>query len=448
MFIISSKTLLEKTLNVSSDSAGTKTYATASDLPITGVEAGTHAYVESVQQFYVFTGAAWFMIPASNQAPVITQQGGDHMLATDGTPTEVVLDGNDPDGFPVIWEHSVNYGTQGNSAIAQNGNTFTITPSTIASDNGTFGVTFTATDGVDTASSISYFTLAFEPMGTTYGWWGGGQLNSVIVSSVFRLQYSTDTSTPLARGSLTSTHRDFGATGNDNYGWFAGGYGTYSIVSRVEYSTDSSVASSRGPLLLSKYDCAATGNMNYGWHGGGYPYSASVHRIQYSADTNSSVSRGPLSLARYGLGATGNMNYGWFFGGNTPGFVTTVDRITFGSDTATASIRGPLTSSGVGYDGMSNDNYGWVHGDSRSYAQRITYASDTTTTSIRGNFTTNIYYAESTGDTNYGYVGGGSPATSKIERVDYSADTTNYIITTAFPGTYGYSSAATGGYPG
>ena len=40
-----------------------------------------------------------------------------------------------------------------------------------------------------------------------------------------------------------------GATGNNSYGWYAGGSGNATTVDRITYATDTATASARGPLL-------------------------------------------------------------------------------------------------------------------------------------------------------------------------------------------------------
>ena len=55
-----------------------------------------------------------------------------------------------------------------------------------------------------------------------------------------------------------------GATGNASYGWWAGGFNT-SIVDRIDYSSDTTTASARGSLSAKDYGSTATGNTSYGY---------------------------------------------------------------------------------------------------------------------------------------------------------------------------------------
>ncbi len=76
----------------------------------------------------------------------------------------LTLVASDPEGLPITWSYQVTSGSLGSTAtIVQSGNVFTITPSTNTDHAGTFGVTFTASDGVNLATAASTFTLSFQP---------------------------------------------------------------------------------------------------------------------------------------------------------------------------------------------------------------------------------------------------------------------------------------------
>lgn len=142
---------------------GITSYATAAELPLTGVDAGTQAFVEETNRFYVNSGDGWYNIALINQTPTITEGAPATVrLALDGTPTVITLVAEDPEGIPITWSYTVTSGTLGNTAtISQADNVFTITPSTDENDDGSFTVTFTASDGVNIASSSTEFELAF-----------------------------------------------------------------------------------------------------------------------------------------------------------------------------------------------------------------------------------------------------------------------------------------------
>jgi hypothetical protein len=230
-----------------------------------------------------------------------------------------------------------------------------------------------------------------------YGWFAGGLAipGFGVTSRTQRIEYTADTGTASARGSLSMDRESLAATGNDNYGWFVAGnspidgFGSQSRVDRIDYTIDTSVASIRGVLSSRKEQLAATGNANYGWFGGGFPGPlSSVDRIDYAVDTNSPVTRGPLSSARRYLAATGNSSYGWFGGGVISLYTSIVDRIDYVADTTAAVVRGPLSITRGQIGATGNTNYGWfgggTNGTNLSAVDRIDYAADTNTASARG----------------------------------------------------------------
>jgi hypothetical protein len=141
----------------------TEVYANTSNLPISSVSAGTLAYVESVSSLYFYSGSGWYKISVINTNPNITTgPDASYAFATDGTPIVLTLEAQDPEEVPIAWSYVVTSGVLGSTAtVQQEGNVFTITPSVNEVDAGTFSITFTASDGVNIATSVSAFTLLF-----------------------------------------------------------------------------------------------------------------------------------------------------------------------------------------------------------------------------------------------------------------------------------------------
>ena len=139
-------------------------YATAADLPLSGNTAGAQAYVTATNRLYIWTGTGWYNIALINTSPTITTgSSATYTLATDGTATVITLAATDPEEVPITWSYAVTTGSLGSTAtVSQSDNVFTITPSTVEANAGTFSLTFTASDGVNTDTSTSAFTLAFS----------------------------------------------------------------------------------------------------------------------------------------------------------------------------------------------------------------------------------------------------------------------------------------------
>lgn len=142
---------------------GVGTYATPSDLPLVGNEAGDQAFVSSTNRLYIFNGSGWFNIALINTSPTITQGSeASYQLQKNGTPTVITLVATDPEETPIIWSYAVTSGVVGNTAtINQVDNVITITPSTDENNGGEFTLTFTASDGVNIDTSTSSFSLSF-----------------------------------------------------------------------------------------------------------------------------------------------------------------------------------------------------------------------------------------------------------------------------------------------
>jgi hypothetical protein len=372
-----------------------------------------------------------------------------------------------------------------------------------------------------------------------FGYLGGGSNPST--QSISRIDYSNDTATTLAKGSLNVSRETHGATSNANFGYFGGGWTSLSSVERIDYSNDTATASLKGPLSVGRslfsaagardngnfvgpsvvsngpvqtgqqnyggyifggagdpslspavnqptqridfindtftatvrgapaapaggnlYYNFAVGNRNYAYTGNaGNSAPAPIQRFDYSNETNSLVVKGAIntvligasgptpSVGGYNAAATGNHDYGWINGGyklySVPapsGYYTAfsqIDRIDYSNDTAD-TLRRSYTTNRFGTGSATGTNsYGyWIGGstDMTAYSGRSTkvdrtdYSNDTTNAVARGDLTT-VHGGESDsiGNSSYGWVAGGRPYSSTIvDRIDYSNDTATAVL--------------------
>lgn len=149
--------------------AGAVVYATADLLPLSGNSAGDMAYVTATNRFYINNGSGWYSVSLVNTNPNITsvQDAGSNTtpftLATDGTATVITVTAADPEDIPLTYGYSVTSGSLNGSTVTQgtgsNTNVFTVTPH--ASQDATFTLTFTASDGINQATSANAFSLSF-----------------------------------------------------------------------------------------------------------------------------------------------------------------------------------------------------------------------------------------------------------------------------------------------
>lgn len=148
---------------------GVTVYATRASLPTSGNTAGDQAYVTGNNRLYIWNGSGWYNIALLNVAPsiqsVLDSGGGTtpFSLAIDGTATTITITAADSDGDPITYEYTADSDFGGLATLSQADNIFTITPFSQDSATTTSGtITFTATDGVNTATSgIQTFTLTF-----------------------------------------------------------------------------------------------------------------------------------------------------------------------------------------------------------------------------------------------------------------------------------------------
>ena len=169
--------LIEVVEYTTSSGSGVTTYSTIADLPLSQNSSGDMAYVSGNNRLYLWSGTGWYNIALINTDPSITSiadansNTSPFTLSTDGTPTVITVTATDPEEIPLSFSYAVTAGsltngggttatvTQGTGA---NANQFTITPTTNESFAGDFSITFTASDGINTDTGVSSFTIGFQ----------------------------------------------------------------------------------------------------------------------------------------------------------------------------------------------------------------------------------------------------------------------------------------------
>ena len=166
---------------------GSSVYTNPSDLPITGNTAGDMAFITSTNNLMIHNGSGWYKVATvTNATPTISSAGNAaYTFDTDGTAVSIEVTASDPEGVALQYKYTVSSGSIGSTAAvtssstsggtysALNANTLTtnkyfkVTPSTNEDHAGTFSLTFSAYDGINTASSSgSSFTLGFAIPGS------------------------------------------------------------------------------------------------------------------------------------------------------------------------------------------------------------------------------------------------------------------------------------------
>jgi hypothetical protein len=148
---------------------GATVYATRAALPSSGNTAGDQAFVSGNNRLYIWNGSGWYNVALLNVAPsiqsILDSDGGTtpFSLSIDGTPTTITITALDSDGDPITYAASTDSNFSGLATLSQADNVFTITPfSQDSATTSAAAITFTATDGINVASSgIQTFTLNF-----------------------------------------------------------------------------------------------------------------------------------------------------------------------------------------------------------------------------------------------------------------------------------------------
>ena len=337
---------LDDSVSASLGGGGVTTYATAAALPLSGNTTGDQAFVSETGRLYIFTGAGWYNIALINTNPNITS-GADasYSLNPNGTPTVVTLIANDPEGLPITWSYSVTTGSLSNgggntATVTQADNVFTITPSTTEAHAGEFEITFTASDGVNLATSASTFTLSWYIAAT------GGAIEYVSVDGIaYKVHTFTSSGTFIVDApgvaDILLVGGGGGGGGDNSGGGGAGGL----IYHGVRAAAD-------GPTQSSGIQFApGTYTVTVGAGGSGSP---AVNQ-QASSGDNSSVVGGSISLVALGggYGGTGDpvAAYSGANGGSGGGAATEAAAGSIGTATQPGSASG-----GYGYNGGSVTN--------------------------------------------------------------------------------------------
>ena len=185
---------------------------------------------------------------------------------------------------------------------------------------------------------------------------GGRENDTTVLNDISKLNFSNETLSTAITANLYQARTFLDGTSNDSYGYFGGGTGLpvsvpaiMSTVDRLDFSSDTYNTVNKGSLLEDRsYGLAACGNRYYGYFGGGYTepgvYHSFISRVDYASDTTNNPARGPLTTAAYQLAATSNSDYGYFMTGAGPGtpapHFSTTQRLNFSNDTADTLVKG------------------------------------------------------------------------------------------------------------
>ena len=297
---------------------------------------------------------------------------------------------------------------------------------------------------------------------STHGYFGGGFASVTpgdAVTSMDRLEYSTDTTSALPGADLVSARAYHAATGprenvfsstvtfpvtqfktgvvsGPNTGYFAGGTpGNYSYIQKSDFSSETT-STIPATISIGRSYIAQVSTTQNGYFAGGIAGSTKYSRTEkltYSTDTSSALpSSGDLSASIYGCAGASSLNNGYIAGGATPSPVSTMVKIQFADDT-TASA--PVITEQKAYMQSLSDLTnvyqigGWSGSTSHSSVDRVVTSSDTVTRIPTADLTHAIHGCYGIGYSDVGYLRGGYEAASitYTQKVTYSTETSSVV---------------------
>lgn len=130
------------------------------------------AFVTDTKALYIYDGAEWDRVYTGNQTTpsFTTDPPATLNLNSNGSSTVITVAATDAEGFPISFEFDAFSGsntyTESSlppqvSSLSKNNGVFTLTPSTSASNGGSFTGRFKASDGLQTTAKTTAFTLSF-----------------------------------------------------------------------------------------------------------------------------------------------------------------------------------------------------------------------------------------------------------------------------------------------
>jgi len=252
--------------------AGLNYFNTLDSLPISSLSAGDQAFVAANQRLYISNGAGWYNVSLINLTPQFDSDINSTFSIVDSqTPLIITNPASDSDNPDAIITYGGTLSDSGQYLIAltRDSSVWTFTPlsadsvhSNVTLGNipdsagGDFTYTFTATDGINTATkavTITYSglaTSAFSAMGTSFGYVMGGKGDSgppaYAQNTIQKYSFASDTNST-DTGDLTAVGQ-YGAGGrNATHGYFFhSGSGYHSTqggrVEKFSFASDGNAA--------------------------------------------------------------------------------------------------------------------------------------------------------------------------------------------------------------
>jgi hypothetical protein len=261
------------------------------------------------------------------------------------------------------------------------------------------------------------------PEGAIEGYWGGGLTPpSTILTSIDKLDFSTETVAPA--GNLPTARAAQGTISAPFFGYFGGGAPTVTAITKIDYATNAASLLS-AVLPAARGWLAGTSNKgSYGYFAGGAPSptapnagSSNITRLDFSTETVRDLGT-PIGRNRYRFSAFSNTNFAYFNAGvSDPNPISSIDRIDYATESVKVVANLPVgapqnTSFASAANGYITDGY-------IGFLQRLQFENETLTT-LPAVASSASGGKAAVSSFSYGFYAG-TPST--IQKFDFSAET-------------------------
>ena len=446
--------------------AGLSYLSTLDSLPTAGLTSGDQAFVQANQRLYISNGTGWYNVSLINLTPQFDSDINSTFSIVDSqTPLIISNPASDSDNPDAIITYGGTLSDSGQYLIAltRDSSVWTFTPlsadsvhSNVTLGNipdsagGDFTYTFTATDGINTATkaiTITYSGLAaaaYSPMGSNHGYTSGGYgVNNpgpYVYLNIINRYASASDGNATDVGDLTGARGSLSVGQSDTVAVVAAGRtapsATYTNQIQSYAFASSSNASDTGHDTPTSWPAAAS--QSYGIGNGTktyFMYQDKSYSYDFASNAAAAATISPTTDTNsWGGEASSDTNgylAGWrYYAGSVFAQNNTILRFPFAADTSTVDV-GDLNIAKSHAAGQNSSTHGYASGGEGppfpspskvNTIYKFAFASDGNSSDVG-----NILPAAGAGlaggsSTVSGYIAGGEPLRNDIQKFPFASD--------------------------
>ena len=445
--------------------AGLSYLSTLDSLPTAGLTSGDQAFVQANQRLYISNGTGWYNVSLINLTPQFDSDINSTFSIVDSqTPLIITNPASDSDNPDAIITYGGTLSDSGQYLIAltRDSSVWTFTPlsadsvhSNVTLGNipdsagGDFTYTFTATDGINTATkaiTITYDGLAaaaYSPMGSSYGYTSGGFGPTPAgpngpINIIDRYPFASDTNASDV-GDLTTTVYNLKVGQSDTVAIVAAGRYGPSGSSQTNQIQSYAFASSSNATDTG-HNTPTTfpdgGSQSYGIGDGNvayFHYQNKTHKYPFAANAAVAATVSPTTDTNTFGGETSSATNGYlagyrFYGGSAFTHSNQIQRFPFASDTTVVDV-GDLNVAKGNSAGQNSSTHGYAsggHANPGTTAVNTIYkwafASDGNSSDVGNTNPAAGSGMAGSSSTVSGYIAGGEPLRNVIQKFPFASD--------------------------